>query len=121
MIRELAKRPRKAKRKNHARERPPRLPIPAYCWECSVLNSAHVTRFAGQIIDGGATRKRRAMPPMEKPICGAQPSGIVMIRDKCRSQSRKSRQDRFDGPVRAVKSVHEAREGLLLSEFATIS
>ena len=32
------------------------------------MNSAQVTRFVGQIMDGGATRNRRAIPPMEKPI-----------------------------------------------------
>ena len=33
-----------------------------------MLKSAAVTRFAGQIIDGGATRKRLQIPPIEKPI-----------------------------------------------------
>ena len=47
---------------------PPRFPIPAYCCECSVLKRAQLTRFAGQIIDGGETRNLLAMPPMEKPI-----------------------------------------------------
>jgi hypothetical protein len=33
-----------------------------------VFKSAAVTRRLGQIIDGGATRKRLQMPPIEKPI-----------------------------------------------------
>jgi hypothetical protein len=33
-----------------------------------VLKSAAKTRFWGQIMDGGATRKRLQMPPIEKPI-----------------------------------------------------
>jgi hypothetical protein len=33
-----------------------------------VLKSAASTRVPGQIMDGGATRKRLKMPPIEKPI-----------------------------------------------------
>ena len=33
-----------------------------------MLKSAAVTRFAGQIMEGGATRKGLQMPPIEKPI-----------------------------------------------------
>ena len=33
-----------------------------------MLKSAAVTRVPGQIMDGGATRKRLQMPPIEKPI-----------------------------------------------------
>ena len=33
-----------------------------------MLRSAALTRFVGQIMDGGATRKRLQMPPIEKPI-----------------------------------------------------
>jgi hypothetical protein len=33
-----------------------------------VLRSAASTRFPGQIMDGGGTRKRLQMPPIEKPI-----------------------------------------------------
>ena len=59
---------RKPNTKNLSRLMPPRFPIPAYCCECSVLKRAQLTRFAGQIIDGGETRNLLAMPPMEKPI-----------------------------------------------------
>ena len=51
---------------------PPQVPTPLYTWEWRVLKSAQVTRFVGQIMDGGATRKRRATLPMEKPIWGVQ-------------------------------------------------
>lgn len=60
--------PRNEYRKNRSRLTPPRVPMPAYCWECRVLNRAQFTRVTGQIIEGGDTRKRRAIPPMEKPI-----------------------------------------------------
>ena len=33
-----------------------------------MLRSAASTRIPGQIMDGGATRKRLEMPPIEKPI-----------------------------------------------------
>lgn len=38
------------------------MPLP-----CRVLNSVAETRLAGQIILGGATRKRLQIPPSEKP------------------------------------------------------
>jgi hypothetical protein len=47
---------------------PPRFPTPAYSCECRVLKSAHNTRLDGQIMLGGDTRKRRMMPPIEKPM-----------------------------------------------------
>lgn len=55
-------------KKNLSRVMPPRLPIPAYCWEWRVLNRAQFTRLIGQIMDGGATRNRRATPPIENPM-----------------------------------------------------
>jgi hypothetical protein len=47
---------------------PPRALVPEVGWACNVLKSAAVTRFVGQIIDGGETRKRLQTPPIEKPI-----------------------------------------------------
>ena len=38
--------------KNRSLDNPPRLPMPIYSCEWSVLNSAHRTRFAGQTIGG---------------------------------------------------------------------
>lgn len=60
--------PKNAYVKNRSRVMPPRLPIPAYCCLCRVLKRVQYTRLRGQIIDGGDTRKRRAMPPIEKPM-----------------------------------------------------
>lgn len=42
--------------------------MPEVSWECKVLKSAAVARLSGQIIDGGATRKRLQIPPIERPI-----------------------------------------------------
>ncbi len=50
------------------REIPPYESVPQVSWECNVLKSAAATRFEGQIMDGGATRKRLQMPPIDKPI-----------------------------------------------------
>jgi hypothetical protein len=54
--------------KKRPREIPPRPLAPEVSRECKVLKSVDVTRFVGQIIDGGATRKRLQIPPIEKPI-----------------------------------------------------
>jgi hypothetical protein len=42
--------------------------MPEVSWPCNILKSTVVTRFAGQIIEGGETRKRLQIPPIEKPI-----------------------------------------------------
>ena|SRR5216684_1931442 len=60
--------PTKTYVKKRTRGIPPRESVPQVSWECNVLKSTAVTRFEGQIMDGGATRKRLQMPPIEKPI-----------------------------------------------------
>jgi hypothetical protein len=60
--------PTKTYVKKRPREMPPREWVPEVSWECNVLKTAAVTRFTGQIMDGGATRNRLHMPPIEKPI-----------------------------------------------------
>lgn len=66
---------------------PARLPNPTYHCACRVLKSAQYTKFEGQtrpdthqsgynhsrvrlslLMEGGETRNRFAMPPMEKPM-----------------------------------------------------
>ena len=47
----------------------PRRPrVPFVSCVCNVLKSAATGRFAGQIMDAGATKMRLQMPAIEKPI-----------------------------------------------------